>query len=81
MTEMIMWISSEIDIDADFKKIINKFKGSMHRGAWGIGPGPNAKKVFYKNHLYTERAKIAYEKGIKLCAYGGWTYFELPNDK
>lgn len=80
ITEMIMWIGSDNEIDSDFKKIINKFKRSMHRGAWGVCPGPNPEKYFYKNHLYTERAKIAYRQGVKLCAYGGWTYFELPDD-
>lgn len=74
-------IFSEGPIDSDFKKVINKFKKSMHKGAWGVGPNPNSARVFYKNHLYTERAKIAYEQGVKLCAYAGWTYFELSDGK
>lgn len=72
-------IFSEGELDSDFKKIINKFKRTMHKGAWGTGPNPNVEKFFYKNHLYTERAKIAYKQGVRLCAYAGWNYFELPN--
>ena len=81
MTEMIMWICSENKIDSDFRKIINKFKKSMLKGAWGVGPKPNSEKYFYKNHLYTENAKKAYEQGVKLCAYAGSTYFELMNEQ
>lgn len=78
MTEMIMWISAKDEIDPDFKRIINKFKRSMNRGAWGVAPGPMGGRFFYKNHMYTDRAKRAYEQGTKLCAYGGSVYFELP---
>jgi hypothetical protein len=79
MTEMIMWTGAEDEIDSDFKKVINRFKRTMHRGAWGMTPGHEKEKYFYKNHLYTDRARKAYEQGVKLYAYGGFVFFELPD--
>ena len=59
--ESRMWIITENMVDPDLKQIYNKFKKKLLKGAWGISPDPNGKKVFYKNHLYTMNAKEAYE--------------------
>lgn len=77
-SQMSVWTEGELD--SDFVKIVKTFKKQMNRGAWVVNPINGAKK-YYKNHLYTDRAKLAYEKGIKICPVAGWNIYELLNDK
>lgn len=80
LKESIMWINAENEIDKDWKRIINKYKKSLLKGAWVVNPNTNAKS-YYKNHMYTVNAKLAYEKGIKMCPVAGWNIYELTNDQ
>ena len=77
--ESSMGVWSELEIDSDYKKIINSFKKKMNRGACVLNPYSNIKK-YYKNHLYTCNAKKAYEKGVKICPVAGWNEYELTNE-
>ena len=74
-----MGIWSELEIDPDFKKTITSFKKKMNKGAWVINPYNNARK-YYKNHMYTNNARLAYEKGIKILPVAGWNLYELKNE-
>lgn len=78
--ESAISVFSETEIDTEWKKIISTFKKSMLRGAWVVNPNPNGGKVYYKNHLYTENAKNAYENGIKICPICGWNVYELSDE-
>ncbi len=77
--ESAMWIWSESEIDPDFKKIINSFKKKMNRGAWILNPYNNAKD-YYKNHMYTDNAKLAYQQGVKIRPIAGCTLYELKKE-
>lgn len=77
--ESIMWIYSECKIDTELKKAMNNFKNKMNRGAWVKDPYSNIKK-YYKNHLYTNNAKLAYENGVTICPLAGWNTYELTNE-
>lgn len=74
--ESTMWMYSESEIDSDLLKCINSFKKKMNRGAWLKSPYSDTKKYF-KNHLYTENAKKAFENGITICPIAGWNTYEL----
>jgi hypothetical protein len=76
LTESFIWTSSATDIDSDWKKIISSFKKKMNKGAWATSLY-GGKKQFYKNHLYTDRAKSAYEKGVKIRPMAGCVVYEL----
>lgn len=73
-------VFSETEIDSDWKKSINNYKKSLLKGAWVVNPNTKA-KVYYKNHRYTVNAKLAYEKGIKICPVAGWNIYELTNEQ
>lgn len=78
--ESAISVFSETEIDSDWKRIINKYKKSMLKGAWVVNPDTN-KKTYYKNHKYTVNAKLAYENGVKICPIGGWNIYELTNEQ
>lgn len=77
--ETSMWIYTELEIDPDWKKMINLIKKRMNRGAWVINPY-NKNRKFDKNHMYTDDAKTAYKKGVKICPIAGWNIYELTNE-
>lgn len=77
--ESSMGIWSELEIDPDFKKIITSFKKKMNRGAWVLNPYNNARE-YYKNHMYTNNARLAYERGVKIHPVVGWNLYELKNE-
>lgn len=77
--ESSIGIWSETEIDPDFKKVITSFKKKLNKGAWVLNPNNNARK-YYKTHMYTNNAKLAYEKGIKILPVAGWNLYELKND-
>lgn len=58
--ESAISVFSETEIDSDWKRIINKYKKNLLKGAWVLNPKTN-KKAYYKNHKYTANAKLAYE--------------------
>ncbi|MBQ3891651.1 MAG: hypothetical protein II740_09945, partial [Lachnospiraceae bacterium] len=76
LLESSMWVWAEREIDSDLRRIINSFKKIMNRGAWVIGPNDSSKK-YYKNHMYTNNAKTAYENGILICPLAGWNHYEF----
>lgn len=76
--ESCMWIWSESDIDKEFKQIINAFKKKMNKGAWVFNTRNNARE-YYDKHLYTDRAKLAYENGIEIHPIAGWNLYELKS--
>ena len=65
--------------DPDWKKIINKLKRSMNRGAWVKNPKTGARE-YYKKHMYTDNAKKLYENGIAICPIADWNEYELTNE-
>ena len=67
---------SDTEVDKLWVKINNKYKRKMLKGAWGINP-LNGGKFYYKNHYYTEQAKMAYENDYKLHSSVGNTVFAL----
>ena len=77
--ETSMWTYTELEIDPDWKKMINLIKKRMNRGAWVINPY-NKNRKFDKSHMYTDDAKMAYEKGVKICPIAGWNIYELTNE-
>jgi len=79
LKESAFTVFSEEGIDADWKKAIADFKKQLHKGAWAVNPSANTKD-FYKNHLYTEGAKQAYERGVRIVPVGGWVYYELKQE-
>lgn len=78
--ESAISVFSETEIDSDWKRIINKYKRSLLKGAWVVDPDTN-KKAYYKNHKYTANAKLAYENGVKIHPIGGWNIYELTNEQ
>lgn len=80
LKESTMWISSQNEIDDEWKGIINKYKRSLLKGAWVVNPNTNV-RTYYKNHRYTTSAKEAYEKGVKICPIAGWNIYELTNEQ
>ncbi len=79
LTESSMWVYSNTLIDQAWKRIINKYKKSMLKGAWVVNP-ITKKKSFYKNHRYTIGAKEAYEKGIIIKPLAGWNQYILKTE-
>lgn len=59
-----------------WRKIVNQYKKTMDKGAWGIEEWSGGRK-YYSNHMYTALAKERYEKGSKICAFAGNCIFEL----
>lgn len=76
--ESSMGIWSEFEIDSDFKQYITSFKKKMNRGAWVLNPFNNSRK-YYKNHMYTNNARLAYERGVRILPIAGWNLYELKN--
>ena len=76
--ESIIWMYSESEIDSDLKKCINSFKKKLNRGAWLKNPFDDNKKYF-KNHLYSDNAKRAFESGVTICPIAGWNTYELTD--
>ena len=74
--ESSLSVTSVNEIDPDWKKIINKLKRSMNRGAWVKNTKTGARE-YYKNHMYTDNAKRLYENGITICPVAGWNEYEL----
>ena len=72
-------VTSVDEIDPDWKKIINKLKRSMNRGAWVKNPKTGARE-FYKDHMYTDNAKLLYKNGITICPIAGWNEYGLTNE-
>ena len=77
--ESSMEIWSELEIDSDLKKYITSYKKKMNRGAWVLNPYNNSRK-YYKNHMYTINARLAYERGVKIYPVAGWNLYELKNE-
>ena len=74
--ESIIWVSSVNDIDSEWKKIISSIKKKTNKGAWASDPY-GGDSVFYKNVLYSDGAKKAYENGIKIRPIAGWTIIDF----
>ena len=80
LLESAMWMFTENDFDPDLKKVMTAFKKRMIRGAWLKSPFNNT-KTYFKNHLYTLNAKLAYENGVTICPIAGWNVYELKNEQ
>ena len=76
--ESSMWMFTENDFDPDLKKSMMAFKKIMIRGAYVRNPYRNTKQ-YYKNHLYTPKAKRAFEKVVTICPIAGCNVYELEN--
>ncbi len=80
LKESSMWVYSDTLIDQAWKRIINKYKKSLLKGAWVVNP-VTKKKSFNKNHRYTVSAKHAYENGIQMCPIAGENIYELVSEQ
>lgn len=78
--ESLISVVSEIEIDSDWKKAINKYRKNLLKGAWVVNPQNNT-RVFYKDMKYTANAKNAYENGVRISPFFGCINFcELVNE-
>lgn len=59
-----------------WKKQIAGLRRSFRRGAWLYSPH-SEKGTYYKSQYYTDGAKSAYDRGVKLMAPAGWNYYRL----
>lgn len=67
-----------------WKKQLAKFRRTLHRGAY-VGNPLSGIGRFYKNVYYTDGAKAAQDRGVRMQAYAGSYYYLLgksePNEK
>ena len=61
-----------------WKQIITKVKKQMQQGAWVVNPH-NGLKDYNKNIYYSKGALAAYNKGMVMKAYAGWSQYQLMN--
>ena len=59
-----------------WKKRLSKLKRTFRKGAYLASPYLDS-KTYYKNTYYTDGAKAAYDRGVKLMAAAGWNYYRL----
>ena len=59
-----------------WKKRLAKLKRTFRKGAYLASPYLDS-KTYYKNTYYTDGAKAAYDRGVKLMAAAGWNYYRL----
>lgn len=75
IVESRIWIYSDDEINTIWKRYIRKFKSTMEKGLWCENPD-NQQKIFYNNHMYTKKVKLAFINGVVLCPIvGNNTYF------
>ena len=59
-----------------WKKRLAKLRRSFRKGAWLFSPHSDA-GTYLKSQYYTDGARAAYHRGVKLMALAGWNYFRL----
>ncbi|MBE9376100.1 hypothetical protein IQ251_16735 [Saccharopolyspora sp. HNM0983] len=63
-----------------WRKVVNRARKSMLRGAWVLNPRTGARAEAPK-HLYTQGAVQLYKEGVTLLAVAGWNAYEpYPQD-
>lgn len=77
LVESSMGVVYNDNIDLLWKRIINKFKKNLIRGAFVVTP--NGKSGYYPKHGYTIGAKEAYERGVIIKPIAGWNHYFLKN--
>ena len=59
-----------------WKKRLAKLRRTFRKGAWLINPHLDG-GTYLKSQYYTDGAKAAYDRGVKLMAVAGWNYYRL----
>ena len=59
-----------------WKKRLSKLKRTFRKGAYLASPYLDS-KIYYKNTYYTDGAKAAYDRGVKLMQVAGNQYYLL----
>ena len=59
-----------------WKKRLAKLRRTFRKGAWLYSPHSDVGK-YYKSQYYTDGAKAAYDRGVKLMAAAGWNSYRL----
>ncbi|MDD2377027.1 MAG: hypothetical protein PHD15_05725 [Clostridia bacterium] len=73
-------ITQDIEILKLWKKIINKYKKTLLKGAWVINT-KIGRKDFDKNHYYTAKAQKAFQDGLQMVQFlESGIFFNLSND-
>lgn len=78
LVESAMGVVYNDHIDMLWKRIINKFKKVLIRGAYVVTP--DGKSGYYPKHGYTIGAQEAYEKGVAIKPIAGWNYYMLQKE-
>lgn len=78
LVESAMGVVYNDHIDMLWKRIINKFKKELVRGAYVVTP--DGKRGYYPKHGYTIGAQEAYKKGVAIKPIAGWNYYMLEKE-
>lgn len=78
LVESAMGVVYNDHIDMLWKRIINKFKKKLVRGAYVVTP--DGKRGYYPKHGYTIGAQEAYKKGVAIKPIAGWNYYMLEKE-
>ena len=71
-------VVSDDTIDALWEKVIRQFKKGLLKGAYVVTPNGNSR--YYPGHWYTQGAKDAYEKGVRIRPLAGWNQYILKRE-
>ena len=69
LSESSMGAVSDDTIDALWEKVITHFKKGLLKGAYVVTPNGNSR--YNPGHWYTQGAKDAYEKGVRIKPLAG----------
>ncbi len=75
LSESAMGVVAEEEIDLLWKRVINRFKRKLLKGAYVVSP--SGMKGYYPNLRYSAGAKEAYDNGIVIKPVAGWNHYEL----
>ncbi len=78
LSESSMGVVSDDTIDALWEKVIRQFKKGLLKGAYVVTPNGNSR--YYPGHWYTQGAKDAYEKGVRIRPLAGWNQYILKRE-
>ncbi len=78
LSESSMGVVSDDTIDALWEKVIRQFKKGLLKGVYVVTPNGNSR--YYPGHWYTQGAKDAYEKGVRIKPLAGWNQYILKRE-
>ena len=59
-----------------WKKRLARLRRTFRKGAWLFSPYSDV-GTYLKSQYYTDGARAAYDRGVKLMALAGWNYYRL----